>query len=209
MAKDTINSPFDPESILPKFTRMKNWLMSLFANKKKFIIIILAILLIGFTLTSIFGKKKPVNSSDQAKTVTVEVDKSFDFPALNNLGKPLYNTKIKMKIDRIEKTNQVFVSDKTVTAKNNKKFLIVQLELKNDATQTTNLLPGDLIRLTIGGDEDNKFAPDLHNNLVPIAAISTKIDRVGFVIPEMAREFKLYVGEIEGKKEAISVNFPS
>ena len=114
-----------------------------------------------------------------------------------------------MKIDRIEKTNQVFVSDKTVTAKNNKKFLIVQLELKNDATQTTNLLPGDLIRLTIGGDEDNKFAPDLHNNLVPIAAISTKIDRVGFVIPEMAREFKLYVGEIEGKKEAISVNFPS
>lgn len=209
MAKDTISSPFDPETILPKMSRMKSWMASIFSNKKKLVIVIIAALFIGISLMNIFGKKKPVNNNNQAKTVIVEIGKSFDFPALNNQGKTLYNTKIKMKIDRIEKTDQVFVSDKTVSAKNNKKFLIVQLELKNDATQLTNLLPGDLIRLTVGGDEENKFAPDLHNNLVPVSAISTKLERVGFVIPEASREFKLYVGEIEGKKETISVNFPS
>lgn len=209
MAKDITISPFDPETILPKMMVLKVWIGKLFSNRKRLVIVILAVLLIGIYVTNILGKRKPAGNNDQVKVVIVEVGKSFDFPALNNQGKPLYNTKIKMKIDRIEKTDQVFVSDKTVSAKNNKKFLIVQLELKNDATQPTNLLPGDLVRLTIGGDEGNKFAPDLHNNLVPVAAISTKLDRVGFVIPETAREFKLYVGEIEGKKEAISVNFPS
>lgn len=209
MAKEISNSPFDPETILPKLKPMKNWIGSLLVNKKKIITIILALFLVGFTFKAIFGKKVPADTNSKAKIFAVEVDKSFNFPALSNQGKPLFNNKIKMKIDKVEKTNQVIVSDKTVIAKNNKLFLIIQLELKNDSTQPSNLLPGDLIRLSIGSDEENKFAPDLHNNLVLISAISTKLDKIGFVVPETAREFKLYVGELEGKKETIVINFPS
>jgi len=85
----------------------------------------------------------------------------------------------------------------------------VNLELTNESTQPLNLLPGDLIRLTIGDNKETKYAPDLHNNLVPVAAISTRVDRVGFVIAENEKNFTLSVGEIDGKKEEVGVGFPS
>jgi hypothetical protein len=101
------------------------------------------------------------------------------------------------------------VKDQTFTAKNNKTFLIINLELRNDEASVQNIIPGDLVRLAIAGSDDTRFAPDLHNSLVGIAAISTKSDRVGFVIPQEAKNFKLYVGELEGKKEEVKVDFPS
>jgi hypothetical protein len=108
-----------------------------------------------------------------------------------------------------EKTNKVLVNDKSFTATNNKMFLIVNLELKNEATLAYNILPGDLVRLAYSGNDDDKFAPDLHNNLILVSAISTKLDRVGFVVPEEVNDFKLFVGEIEGKKETVEMHFPA
>lgn len=209
MAKE--KNIFNPEKVLPKiqsrFGGTKNWLKELIAKRKKLIIGILVLLVVFVGVGWVRGRK-PIVKQEAAKTITTSVDKNFDFPALNNQGKLIYNTKIKLKITNVEKTNQVMVKDQTYTAKNNKLFLIVNLEVKNDASQAVNILPGDLIRLSYN-EEDNKFAPDLHNNLVPIAAISTRIDRVGFVIPADIKEFKLYVGELEGKKETVKVGFPS
>ena len=202
---------FDTETVLPKIQsasrRSKNWLKE-FISKRKKLIIGLFVLLIIFVGVGWVRGRKPIVKQEAAKTITTSVDKNFDFPALNNQGKSIYNTKIKLKITNMEKTNQVMVKDQTYTAKNNKLFLIVNVEMKNDASQAVNILPGDLIRLSYN-EEDNKFAPDLHNNLVSIAAISTRIDRVGFVIPADIKEFKLYVGELEGKKETVKVAFPS
>lgn len=175
-------------------------------RKKKFLILLVVIILAAGYFN--FSSKKTQGSTNDVNTVTVSVEKSFEFPALDNQGKAVKD-KIKFKIKDVEKTNQVLVKDQVFTAKNNKLFLIVNLDLRNDATVAHNLLPGDLVRLSVGDDKDTRYAPDLHNNLVPVAAISTKIDRVGFVIPDSAKKFVLYIGEIEGDKQETSLNFPS
>ncbi|OGG17223.1 hypothetical protein A3D78_07065 [Candidatus Gottesmanbacteria bacterium RIFCSPHIGHO2_02_FULL_39_14] len=178
-----------------------------YITRKKRFLIILVVVLVAFTYLNL-SSKKTSGSSNGAKTVTSSVDKSFEFPALDNQGKPLKNI-IKFKIYSVEKTNQVLVKDQIFTAKNNKLFLIVNLELKNDATVPVNILPGDVIRLSLDNDKETRYAPDLHNNLVPVAAISTKVDRIGFVIPDTAQKFYLFIGEIEGEKQEVSLDFPS
>ncbi len=196
-----------PINIFSKIRKSKNGLLASIIRHKKIIggIAVVALLVLG---SGILRAKNSNVQSTKPKSTVINVDKSFDFSALNNQGKPVAS-KIRLKIATVEKTNQVNVKDQTFTAKNNKIFLIVGLELKNDATLPYNILPGDLVRLTYNGDEENKYAPDLHNNMVTVAPISTKIDRVGFVVPENAKDFKLYVGEIEGKKEVVNINLPS
>lgn len=199
-------SKFDPEVVIPKIINFKQKLGELVAKKKKLAIGIVFLVL----LLVIVGVRRNMRSSNNSsvKSIKVQVNRNFDFIALNNLGKAT-GSKIKFKMTDAEKTDQVSVKDQTFTAKNNKTFLIINLDLRNDETTVQNILPGDLVRLAISGSEDTRFAPDLHNSLVGIAAISTKTDRVGFVIPNEAKNFKLYVGELEGKKEEVKVDFPS
>jgi len=175
-------------------------------RKKRFLIVIAIV--IGVLALLNYPVKKKNGDTSGAKTVSVNVEKNFEFPALDNSGKETKNI-IHFKIKSVEKTNQVLVKDQVFTAKNNKLFLIVNLDLKNEATVPLNILPGDLVRLSVENDHETRYAPDLHNNLVQVAAISTRIDRVGFVIPDSTKNFILYIGEIEGDKQEILLNFPS
>jgi len=184
----------------------KKKLTEYLGKKKRFVIGLVIVLALLIILTSPIRKTK--GSAGTAKSLTATVDRSFEFPALDNQGKQTKNI-IKFKINGVEKTNQVLVKDQVFTAKNNKLFLIVNIDLRNDATVPLNIITGDLVRLSIADNKDTRYAPDLHNNLVSVAAISTKIDRVGFVIPDTAKSFVLYVGQIEGEKQEISLNFPS
>lgn len=199
-------SKLDPEVVIPKIKNLKERLVDFVSKKKRFTvgIIIVALLLV------VVGVRRNMRTSNasSAKSTKVAVNKSFNFNALSNQGKSTGN-KIKFTIKDSEKTNQVLVKDQTYTATNNKLFLILNLELRNDETTLQNIIPGDLVRLSVGGDDDTRYAPDLHNSLVGIAAISTKSDRVGFVIPSESKNFKIYVGELEGKKEEVRVDFPS
>ncbi len=188
--------------------KIKKKILNIVLKKIKLLLSVLAILLIVTILIFQRNAKSASSKTTPVKTITVTVDKSFEFPALNNQGKAT-KEKIKFTIANAEKTNQVTVKDQVFTAKNNKLFLIINLEYKNDTTTSLNIFPGDLIRLTYDGKDENKFAPDLHNNLVPISAISTKLDRIGFVVPDSIKDFKLFIGELEGKKETVEINFPS
>lgn len=197
----------DPEVILPKIKSLKKYLKKVVLERKKLSIGIAVVFLLIAGTTFIKGRRAKTSAST-VKSIKVNIDRGFEFPALDNQGKASFK-KIKFKIKDAEKTNQVAVKDQVFTAKNNREFLIVNLELKNDEAKPYSILPGDLVRLTYSNDEESKFAPDLHNNLVSVAAISTKIDRIGFVIPEQAKEFKLYIGELEGEKEVVLISFPS
>ena len=172
-------------------------------------IILLAVLILLFLLIGtriIRNKTKTVNTqtSQIKNTKIIPVNKKFTFPAIDNQGKVA--GVINLTITSAEKTPEVLVKDQTYKAKEGKLFLIIDLELQNDSTNRLNIYPGDLIRLTIG-DSDKKFAPDLHNNLVLVAPISTKVDRVGFVIDTDVKNLKLLIGELEKTKTEVSLNF--
>lgn len=138
---------------------------------------------------------------------TINIDKTYSFSGLDDKGKK--KDKIELKITEVEKTDQVVVQDKTYTAQNEKVFLIVNFELKNDSTTGLNIFPGDLLRLIVDDNEEKKYAPDLHNNFVLVAPLSTKVDRVGFVVLQKFENLKLQVGELEGEKEVIEIKFPT
>lgn len=197
----------DAYKVSAKLKDLKKNVLAKLSLKKK-IAVVLVIAFGAFFVFNSFFRRPDVSSAGDVKSISVALDKSYEFQARDNSGKAI-NSKIKMKVAKADKTNQVLVKDQSFTARNHKLFLILNLELKNDATTQLNLLPGDLVRISYNGDDENKYAPDLHNNLVPIAAISTKIDRVGFVVPEETKDFKVYIGELEGKKESVTVTFPS
>lgn len=178
-------------------------------NKKvKLIIVLLIIFALIFSLLKIVKNRTSKQVSSNAKVLssvkTLIVNKPFTFPALDNQGKKA--GEIKLTITSAEKNPDVLVKDQVYKAKEGKLFLIVNLELQNDSTGRLNIFPGDLIRLIVG-QEDKKYAPDLHNNVVMVAPISTKIDRIGFVINSDAKNLKLLVGELEKKKTEVPLIF--
>lgn len=64
----------------------------------------------------------------------------------------------------------------------------------------------DYVRLIIDGNQEEKLAPDIHNDPVEIQAISTKQTRLGFAIDDNDKSLALQVGEIDGEKEVIELN---
>lgn len=200
----------------PNFNFSKNGLNNKRKKSKlgkilKILVILLVVVGILFFLQKNLNKRmsgKTTLQQASALPVTSQIlpiNKKFTFPGLDEAGKK--KGKLDLNITTVEKTNQVIVQEKTYTAKNGKIFLIINLELKNESTSRLNIFPGDLIRLVVNGVEDKKLAPDLHNNYVNVAPLSTKIERVGFVIDSQAQGLKLQVGELEEDKEVIEVKF--
>jgi hypothetical protein len=177
-------------------------------NLKKLVTILVVFLLVIFGASKIVSKIRNPQAKNQTETnrpsQKITLNKSFEFIALDSSKDE--EEKIEMTLTTAEITNEVLVQDKTFRSKDDKAFLIVNLELKNDNERQLNIFPGDLVRLTVGG-EDKKFAPDLHNNVVLIRPISTKIDRLGFVIQTGAKNLKLLVGAVDAKKETVPLNF--
>lgn len=176
-------------------------------RKPRFLVTIsLIALLILFGASRILSEKINKNQKTTPSQVQkVPLDKSLDFYGLDMNGKST-REKIKMTFVSAETSNEVLVKDQTYTAKAGKAFLLINMELQNDTTEKLNIIPGDLIRLSIGSD-DKKYAPDLHNNAVLVAPISVKNDRVGFVIDSGVKNIKLFVGELEKKKEEVEIKF--
>lgn len=189
-----------------KFSTLGGKLKSL-GKKKLFILIgipVIAFIAVLLVRQQIISKQaNKVNA--QAPTATYTINKSYTFTGVDNAGRE--KGKISLAMTTAEKVTEVVVRDQTFRARNNKVFLLVNLELTNSSSTPLNIFPGDLMRLTYNGVEEKKYSPDLHNNLVLVSPISTKPDRVGFVIPNDAKNLKLQVGELDGKKEIIGLKF--
>jgi hypothetical protein len=134
---------------------------------------------------------------------TVELNKTFEFSAAKVGQKG--TQKIKFTIASAELKDEIKV--KSVPRKSDKEslFFVVRLEIDNPTSDKLSLAPSDLIRLVVGADK--KFAPDFHNATIIIDPISIRKDLVSFVIPSDQKTFRLSVGELEGKKEIIEINF--
>lgn len=125
------------------------------------------------------------------------LSQNFEVVAKTKDGK---NTNGKMPIEVIgaQTAGFVLVQGQRVTARNNKEFLVLNMEISNSYNVPLYTYPVDSFRLI---DVDGKkFAPTAHQGNVEVRPQSTKTSNVGFVIPKGSKRFKVEVGELSGEK---------
>lgn len=146
-----------------------------------------------------------ISISDTKPLAVMTINREFKFPLRDEKGKEV--GKLLYTIKDAELRKQIIVKGKRATAVDGRIFLIINLKIVNDLNQGLEVNSRDYIRVTVNGNTRELFAPDIHNDPVEVQAISTKNTRVGLAINETDKNIELRVGEINGAKETIKLNF--
>jgi len=172
-------------------------------------LVIAVLVIVGWRIWSVKSNRGSENNGTQGtETVSsnlgeVMLDGTYVFMATDSRGNE--GSEVNFRLTKAEKTKEVLVKGRPANAKGEKAFLVLHIEIDNPETVSRYLAPVDMLRLV--GDDGKKFAPDIHSQVVEIQPISTKITRVGFVVPEKKNNFKLQIGELEGDKDILEINF--
>jgi len=104
---------------------------------------------------------------------------------------------------------QIIVQGQRASAVNGRVFLILNLKITNNLEQTIQLNTRDYLRLIVVSNQSEQLAPDIHNDPAEVQAISTKYTRVGIALDEgdAKKKIQLKIGEINGEKQTIDLNF--
>ncbi len=195
------------------FKKIKKYLAN--NTKRRLFLILIGVLVLLILLLSLLSKPT-VNSAnkstskEQSNTIkppekTLNLNKDFNFPIKNDKGEEA--AKIKYTIESAELRQEILIKGQKASAIDGKVFLIINIKLSNESTQKFVINTRDYIRLSINGNDKELLAPDIHNDPVEVQAISTKETRVGFPINRTDKNLKLRVGEINGNKTTIDLNF--
>ncbi len=200
-------------SFRESFSRTKNGFRkpNMKLPKQAVIIIILVIVAAGVIIAFKnipSGSQTTANSSKPAAPVakaTMTINKEFSFPITDSNGKEL--SKIKYLVESANLQDEILVKGERARAVTGRTFLIINLKISNSYKQGIQINSRDYVRLISDSNKDELIAADIHNDPVEVQAISTKSTRIGFPIDENYKSLEIQVGEINGKKESIKLNF--
>lgn len=136
---------------------------------------------------------------------TYDINKEFIFPLRDSSS--IEVGKIKYTIENAQLMDEIIIKGQRATAIEGKTFLIINLKLTNELDQPIKINTRDYIRLIIDKNEQDLIAPDIHNDPVEIQPISTKLTRVGVPLDENFKTIQLKIGEINGEKTTLDINF--
>ncbi|OGY18634.1 MAG: hypothetical protein A2900_02745 [Candidatus Chisholmbacteria bacterium RIFCSPLOWO2_01_FULL_50_28] len=183
-------------------------------NKKVFLALIIVLLLIGIGLILKRGGKlgSGLKNGFQDKRVQVAgakaaiaLNRDFEFPLKDASGEEV--SKIKFTFENAELRDEIIVKGQRATSVRGRTFLILTLKITNSYNQSIEVDSKNYVRLTVNNNEGEKLAPDIHNDPVQVQADSTKFTRVGFPINDTDKNLAIYVGEIQGEKQKVELNF--
>lgn len=186
---------------------------------KNLLKVILPVALIGAALISIVSL---INSNKNSGTLgassdskeqvelaapkeKITLNKQFEFPLLDETGKEV--GKFTYTLETAELNSEIIVKGSRATAVKGREFLIINLKIVNSLDKGVEINSRDFIRLIVNGNTKELLAPDIHNDPVEVQAISTKYSRVGFAINESDNSLVLQVGQINGDKQTVPLNF--
>lgn len=178
-------------------------------NKRNVFIGVVALLLVFIFARVVAPKRNTVsktNSNSQTQeskpTATVEINKSFEFKAIDADKKEVPVTFTLVSAERKDEIKVKEESRKPVAGKD---YLLVRIEIQNSKTQRVAIATADRVRLE--GDNGKLYSPDYHNGNVVIDPISTKKDLIAFAVDIKQKTFVFQVGELDGEKQKVEVNF--
>lgn len=181
-------------------------------NKKKIIYVIITIVGIIAILFFVRGLASSISKDSKNDQIDIksaekltDLNKEFAFPLKNSEGEEV--SSFKYEIVSAELRDEIIVQGQKATAVKGRKFMIVNLKLSNSFDKSIEVNTRDYIRLSVNENQDEWLAPDIHNDPVEIQAISTKNTRVGFPINESDTKLVLQIGEINGEKQKVDINF--
>lgn len=155
------------------------------------------------------GSKSTSNQDQRIEVLgakaAIVLNKEFEFPLRDQKGKEV--SKIKFNFENAEKRDEIIVKGQRATAVKGRTFLILTLKITNAHNQAIEIDTKDYVRLTVNNNENEKLAPDIHNDPVQVQADSTKFTRVGFPINDIDKDLALYIGEIQGEKQKVELKF--
>lgn len=157
-------------------------------------------LLLGFSSFKT-RSSKPKQFTPSQKTVSLE--KKWNFNASDRSGKILETT-VSLSIVSSQKTNQIFIRNKPVRTTPDKAFLVLNLELENKNPERLYFYTSDYVRFVAEG---KKLEADFKNPRLEIAPLSTKKDKLAFLIENKENKFQIQIGEVVGLPETIEISF--
>jgi len=176
------------------------------------ILVSVAIAVVGaFRLISkVSGKSSTDATPDGRVTIegakaSVQLNKEFTFPIKDSKDKKI--TDLKFAIESAELRNEIIVKGKRATAIEGRTFLILNVKVNSSFNKAIQINTQDYVRLMVNGNEEEKLAPDIHNDPLVIQPTSTKFSRVGFAINDSDKNLILQVGEIDGEKTNVNIDF--
>lgn len=170
------------------------------------IVIIVVIGLIAYLAGRISAPKvKYVDTRDAAPAIKTQqtVNKSFNFAVKDTKGTVI--TQIKYTIENADLQDQIIIRGTRAQAIKGKTFLIINFNLNNTSNKYIQLNSRDYVRLV--GPNGELIAPDIHNDPIQVQPISTKESRLGFPVDDTQKTLTLSIGEVDGKKTTIPLNF--
>lgn len=155
------------------------------------------------TTPSVAGIKQDLKVAEARKQS--EINRSFSFPVTD--GKDNQIGSLEYQIQNAELRDEILVSGSKAFAPQGRDFLVLNLKITNDFNQSIKINSRDYVRLMKNGNTAEKLAPEIHNDPVEVQAISTKLTRVGFSINETDTNLILQIGEIDGDKQEVPIEF--
>lgn len=171
-------------------------------------VVILGAFFWGGSLISGFNKGTSFGDSrfelPDAKS-QASLNHEFQFPIKNDKGEEV--SKLKYIVENAEIRDQIVVKGKRATSVKSRTFFVLNLKIVNDFNKPIEINTRDYIRLSVGGNDAEWLAADVHNDPVAIQPISTKYTRLAFPINDSDSNFRIQVGEIKGEKQTLEVKF--
>src|SRR5205807_5020533 len=194
-----------------RFAARKSTLGKLQAKMKRlgFLKILgLGVLSLGVLGIIIWGTSAVLNAQSSPQAIPsqqVQLNVPYSLQARDSQLHIINSKLLNMKISRAEKTDTVLIQGQRSRTINGKSFLILYFDIDNPDNQLYFTNTNDLFRLV---DQSGKrVAPAVHQGTIDIRPDATKSSEVGFVMDKGSNKFTIEIGQTDGRKKTIEINF--
>ena len=163
-----------------------------FSKPKRLFYLVVAIFAAVGIYTIFFSNN---NNSISGKLVPLR--QNFEAVAKTKEGKTT-NGKFQVEVTSAHRAESLLIQGQKVIARNNKIFLVVNMEISNSYKVALYNQPVDSFRLI--GNDGKRYAPTAHQGNVEVRPESTKTSNVGFIVPKDQKRFKVEVGDLNSEK---------
>lgn len=178
-------------------------LTNIFKNHRWLIISLASILIFSLALIGYLYYQNSNQSTQPNLTAQIQLNQNYQMVAHDINGAAL-NKKLNLSFIDAKKVSSILIQGKTAQAINGKTFILLDFNIVNPDKTVYFANTSDLFRLVSGS---TKTAPAVHQGVIDIRPLSTKSSNVGFLVGKDDKNFTIEVGEIDGNKRVIQVNF--